>query len=309
MTKKKSQIKAKSPAARKITKKKGSTQPLQTKISDDQTNMKPKKADSIKETKNLTKVVKKTSNVKKKTSMTSKAEIIEQATQTQKKQVNPVELDVAGAFVLCERHKHTINEVILCLESETPFCFLQSEVASYLEYYKEVIIDCLKSKEEVGLLFFDPKFGDDLSVILNKELENIDMALIGSSKVSGSRKIIVVDNESFAKNLDWGLIDSLRIELRAANLGALSIDPRTETNGRDQNTRSIVSSFQGFKFPKVNRKELKILKEYISAHPEKSELADKLLKTSPEEGVKGQASSEADQNSILQKLGNLISRK
>ena len=85
MTKKKSQVKAKSPAARKITKKKGSTQPLQTKISDDQTNMKPKKADSIQETKNLTKVVKKTSNVKKKTSMTSKAEIIEQATQTQKK--------------------------------------------------------------------------------------------------------------------------------------------------------------------------------------------------------------------------------
>ena len=309
MTKKKSQVKAKSPAARKITKKKGSTQPLQTKISDDQTNMKPKKADSIQETKNLTKVVKKTSNLKKKTSMTSKAEIKEQATQTQKKQVNPVELDVAGTFVLCERHKQTINEVILCLESETPFCFLQSEVASYLEYYKEVIIDCLKSKKEVGLLFFDPKFGDDLSVILNKELENIDMALIGSSKVSGSRKILVVDNESFAKNLDWELIDSLRIELRAANLGALSIDPRTETNGRDQNTRSIVSSFQGFKFPKVNRKELKILKEYISAHPEKSELADKLLKTSPEEGVKGQASSEADQNNILQKLGNLISRK
>ena len=307
MTKKKSQVKARSPAARKVAKKKGSTQPLQTKISDDQTNMKPKKADSIQETKNLTKVVKKTSNLKKKTSMTSKAEIKEQATQT--KQVNPVELDVAGTFVLCERHKHTINEVILCLESETPFCFLQSEVASYLEYYKEVIIDCLKSKEEVGLLFFDPKFGDDLSVILNKELENIDMALIGSSKVSGSRKILVVDNESFAKNLDWELIDSLRVELRAANLGALSIDPRTETNGRDQNTRSIVSSFQGFKFPKVNRKELKILKEYISAHPEKSELADKLLKTSPEEGVKGQASSEADQNSILQKLGNLISRK
>ena len=246
--------------------------------------------------------------MKKETSMTSKAEIKERATQTQKKQVNPVELEVAGAFVLCERHKHTINEVILCLESETPFCFLQSEVASYLEYYKEVIIDCLKSKE-VGLLFFDPKFGDDLSVILNKELENIDMALIGSSKVSGSRKILVVDNESFAKNLDWELIDSLRVELRAANLGALSIDPLTETNGRDQNTRSIVSAFQGFKFPKVNRKELKILKEYISAHPETSELVDKLLKTSPEKDVKGQVSSEANQNSILQKLGNLITRK
>ena len=54
---------------------------------------------------------------------------------------------------------------------------------------------------------------------------------------------------------------------------------------------------------------MKILKEYISAHPEKSELADKLLKTSPEKEVKGQVSSETDQNSILQKLGNLISRK
>ena len=308
MTKKKSQVKAKSPAARKITKK-GSTQPLQTKKSDDQTNMKPKKPDSIQEIKSHTKVAKKTSNVKKKTSMASKAEIKEEATQTQRKQVKPVELEVAGAFVLCERHKHTLNEVILCLESETPFCFLQSEVASYLEYYKEVIIDCLKSKEEVGLLFFDPKFGDDLSVILNKELENIDMALIGSSKVSGTRKILVVDNESFAKNLDWELIDSLRLELKAANLGAFSIDPRSEKNARDANVSSVVSSFQSFELPKVNRKELKILKEYISAHPETSELADKLLKTSPEKEVKGQISSETDQNSILQKLGNLITRK
>ena len=308
MTKKKSQVKAKSPAARKVTKKKGSTQPSQTKTSDDQTNMKPKKADSIQETKNQIKVAKKTSNLKKETSMTSKAEIKERATQTQKKQVNPVELEVAGAFVLCERHKHTINEVILCLESETPFCFLQSEVASYLEYYKEVIIDCLKSKE-LELLFFDPKFGDDLSVILNKELENIDMALIGSSKVSGTRKILVVDNESFAKNLDWELIDSLRLELKAANLGAFSIDPRSEKNARDPNVSSVVSSFQSFELPKVNRKELKILKEYISAHPETSELADKLLKTSPEKEVKGQVSSETDQNSILQKLGNLITRK
>ena len=307
MTKMKSQVKAKSPAARKITKQ-GSIQPLQTKKSDDQTNMKPKKPNSIQKIKSHTKVAKKTSNVKKKTSMASKVEIKEQATQTQIKQVKPVELEVAGAFVLCERHKHTLNEVILCLESETPFCFLQSEVASYLEYYKEVIIDCLKSKE-LGLLFFDPKFGDDLSVILNKELENIDMALIGSSKVSGTRKILVVDNESFAKNLDWELIDSLRLELKAANLGAFSIDPRPEKNARDPNVSSVVSSFQSFELPKVNRKELKILKEYISAHPETSELADKLLKTSPEKDVKGQVSSEADQNSILQKLGNLITRK
>ena len=171
-----------------------------------------------------------------------------------------------------------------------------------------MIIDCLKSKE-LGLLFFDPKFGDDLSVILNKELENIDMALIGSSKVSGTRKILVVDNESFAKNLDWELIDSLRLELKAANLGAFSIDPRSEKNARDPNVSSVVSSFQSFELPKVNRKELKILKEYISAHPETSELADKLLKTSPEKEVKGQVSSETDQNSILQKLGNLITRK
>ena len=78
MTKKKSQVKAKSPAARKITKK-GSTQPLQTKKSDDQTNMKPKKPDSIQEIKSHTKVAKKTSNVKKKTSMASKAEIKEEA--------------------------------------------------------------------------------------------------------------------------------------------------------------------------------------------------------------------------------------
>ena len=70
MTKKKSQVKAKSPAARKITKK-GSTQPSQTKKSDDHTNMKPKKPDSIQEIKSHTKVAKKTSNVKKKTSWES----------------------------------------------------------------------------------------------------------------------------------------------------------------------------------------------------------------------------------------------
>ncbi len=64
-----------------------------------------------------------------------------------------------------------VNDVISCLKSNTPFCFLGSESASYHEYYKEIIIDHIKIKEKIELLYFDPKFGDDLSAIINKELK------------------------------------------------------------------------------------------------------------------------------------------
>ena len=45
-------------------------------------------------------------------------------------------------FYLTEQHEATISDALTCLKSDAPFCFLQSEEESYLDYYKEVLI-CL----------------------------------------------------------------------------------------------------------------------------------------------------------------------
>ena len=56
---------------------------------------------------------------------------------------------------LTDRHRSIVNDVVSCLKSNSPFCFVGSESASYHEYYKEIIIDHIKTKEEIELLYFD----------------------------------------------------------------------------------------------------------------------------------------------------------
>ena len=109
------------------------------------------------------------------------------------------------AEFLLEQHKECISEALICLKSDVPFCLFQSEVESYLDYYKEVLVSQLKKETDLKLLYFDPKFGDDLSLIINKELEDIDISLVGSSTTDRVRKIIIVDNESFAKKSRLGI--------------------------------------------------------------------------------------------------------
>ena len=98
-------------------------------------------------------------------------------------------------FFLTEQHEATISDALTCLKSDAPFCFLQSEEESYLDYYKEVLIALLKSESEIELMYFDPKFGDDLAVIVNKELEDIDpdYAEALSKAVKNKLKILCYD--------------------------------------------------------------------------------------------------------------------
>ena len=190
-------------------------------------------------------------------------------------------------FYLLEQHKESVSEALICLKSEVPFCFLQSEVESYLDYYKEVVIGLLKKETDLKLLYFDPKFGDDLSIIINKELEDMDISLVGSSTTDRVRKIIIVDNESFAKTLDWELIDSLRSDLKAVNIGALSIDPRSEHGESELNVSTALNSYKCVRFQKMTKHEQKELTECISQHPEKdqlSQIVDKILELSPDSG-------------------------
>ena len=55
---------------------------------------------------------------------------------------------------LTDRHRSIVNDVISCLKSNSPFCFLGSESTSYHEYYKEIIIDHIKIKEENRVVIF-----------------------------------------------------------------------------------------------------------------------------------------------------------
>ena len=165
---------------------------------------------------------------------------------------------------LTDRHRSIVNDVVSCLKSNSPFCFLGSESGSYHEYYKEIIIDHIKIKEQIELLYFDPKFGDDLSVIINKELKNVDISLIGALSSSISRKILIIDNENFANNLDWELFDSLRLELKVVNIGVFCITPSV-LDDKVKST-SAVSNFKAFYLPAIKKSELKELNEYVSKH-------------------------------------------
>jgi len=51
---------------------------------------------------------------------------------------------------LSDRHKSIISDVVSCLKSNSPFCFLGSELASYREYYKEIVIDHLRLKKKLS---------------------------------------------------------------------------------------------------------------------------------------------------------------
>ena len=221
------------------------------------------------------------------------------------------EWKIEAEFYLLEQHKECINEALTCLKSDVPFCLFQSEVESYLDYYKEVLVNQLKKETDLKLLYFDPKFGDDLSLIINKELEDIDISLVGSSTTDRVRKIIIVDNESFAKNLDWELIDSLRSDLKAANIGAFSIDPRSAHDESEPEVGGALNSYKCVRFQEMTKQEQKELKECISQHPEKdqlSQIVDKILKAKPRQRTNEEYDKSRDQKGIIQRLGSLFSR-
>ena len=221
------------------------------------------------------------------------------------------EWKIEADFYLLEQHKECISEALTCLRSDAPFCLFQSDAESFLDYYKEVLVNQLKKETDLKLLYFDPKFGDDLSLIINKELEDIDISLVGSSTTDRVRKIIIVDNESFAKNLDWELIDSLRSDLRAANIGAFSIDPRSEHDESELEDESALNSYKCFRFQEMTKQEQKELKEFISQHPEKdqlSQIVDKIFRAKPRQRRNEEYDKSRDQKGIIQRLGSLFSR-
>jgi hypothetical protein len=118
------------------------------------------------------------------------------------------------------------------------------------------------------LLYFDPKFGDDLSVIINKELKNVDISLIGALNSSISRKILIIDNENFANDLDWELFDSLRLELKVVNIGVFCIT--TSVLDDKVKSTSTVSNFKAFYLPAIKKSELKELDEHVANHSYKT---------------------------------------
>lgn len=211
---------------------------------------------------------------------------------------------------LADRHRSMTSDVISCLKSNTPFCFLGSEIASYGEHYKEIVIDHLKVKEKIKLLYFDPKFGDDLSAIINKELESIDISLLGALDSSIQRKILIIDNENFATNLDWELIDSLRLELKVVNIGVFGAAP---TLSRDKaKAISVTSNFKNCYFSVLDKVEIKEVHEYVSKNTSNAnhlETLNNLLRNEPAEGLSAGKPISGEGERFWPKLRKFIFRK
>lgn len=211
---------------------------------------------------------------------------------------------------LTGRHKSVVNDVISCLKSNSPFCFLKSEAAGYHEYYKEVVINHVKGKEKIELLYFDPKFGDDLSAIINKELKGVDISLIGSLNSSFPRKILIIDNENFASDLDWELIDSLRLELKVVNIGVFGVAPAVLDD--EVKPPSIASNFKAFYFSEIKKNELKELNEYVSKHSSKTkhlETLSGLVTKGSGKGVNSRKPSSEESAGFWHKFREYIVRK
>ena len=211
---------------------------------------------------------------------------------------------------LADRHKSMTSDVISCLKSNTPFCFLGSEIASYREHYKEIVIDHLRVKEKIELLYFDPKFGDDLSAIINKELEGIDISLLGARNSSIQRKILIIDNENSAKKLDWELIDSLRLELKVVNIGVFGIAP---TLSRDKGKAiSVASNFKNCYFSVLDKAEIKDVHDYVSKNDSNAnhlETLNNLLKNEPKEGLSAGNLTSGETDGFWRKFRKYIVRK
>jgi hypothetical protein len=211
---------------------------------------------------------------------------------------------------LTDRHRSLVNDVISCLKSNSPFCFLGSESTSYHEYYKEIIIDHIKIKEGLELLYFDPKFGDDLSVIINKELKDVDISLIGAINASIPRKILIIDNENFANNLDWELFDSLRLELKVVNIGVFGTTPAV-LDGKVKST-STAANFKAFYLPAIKKSELKELDEYVSKHSYKTkhlETLSSLFMKGSGKGLSDKKPSSEESAGFWHKLRKYITRR
>ena len=227
-----------------------------------------------------------------------------------RKNANYLEPYGEDILFLTDRHRSIVNDVVSCLKSNSPFCFLGSESVSYHEYYKEIIIDHVKIKEGIELLYFDPKFGDDLSAIINKELKNIDISLVGALNSSISRKILIIDNENFANDLDWELLDSLRLELKVVNIGVFGITPAV-LDDKVKST-STVSNFKAFYLPAIKKSELKELDEYVSKHSYKTkhlETLSSLFMKGSGEDLSGRQPSSEESSGFWHKLREHITRK
>ena len=88
----------------------------------------------------------------------------------------------------CEQHKRVMAQILAGTKSDKPFCVLDSSGVAYQDFYKEILISELKDDENIRLLFFDPKFGDDLVKLINKELEELPLSQEGKERLTRFEK-------------------------------------------------------------------------------------------------------------------------
>ena len=141
-------------------------------------------------------------------------------------------------------------------------------------------------------------------------MKNVDISLIGSLNSSIPRKILIIDNENFATDLDWELFDSLRLELKVVNIGVFGITPAV-LHDKVKST-STISNFKAFYFLEIKKSELKELDEYVSKHSYKTKhletLSSLFIKGSGKD-LSGRKSSSEENSRFWHKFREYITGK
>lgn len=168
----------------------------------------------------------------------------------------------------CLQHERMMAQILVGTKSDKPFCVLDSSGVAYQDFYKEILISELKDDENIRLLFFDPKFGDDLVKLINKELEELPLSQVGERETDQIRRILVIDNESYTSDLEWALIDSLTNELRASNIGVLVAAPADSVLRAELLEKA--ANFDVFNLRKLSGEEVENLVGQAVEAPEKA---------------------------------------
>jgi len=108
------------------------------------------------------------------------------------------------------------------------------------------------------------------------------------------------------------LIDSLRLELKSANIGVFGVGFNLIDKDVKAGAISVISNFKSFDLPKVENNELKKLNEYISERSDNGKLSEIIKNLSIGASsirLSGNASFQSGKHGIWHKFRKYILRK
>lgn len=170
-------------------------------------------------------------------------------------------------YFLKNQHEEIITKVVKKLEESVCFIMLYSEDKDLSAYYKEVVVDLIKSHFEFQILIFDSSSGPDLLTIINQQIQNSTLEDLGGVSKNESHKYLIIDNENNLSKLDWSLVEIIKKDFKFKKIGALTIRPDKYDVNINASTNSC---FEIFEFDSLEDEDIVGHMQYVLNREEES---------------------------------------